>query len=398
MMPHDLPPLPRPEPGRRWINSSTSRRGWSRISRYIKCPRYYAFNLEKSLKDAAKREEVARRIEEGLPALPVSVLDVEDQEKRGTGKGSLGHEMQSHYWARLGACDNPVFVGMNEGTIRIDDPDALYEPEDAAYMMAESVGTLHFLSDMRRTFRSWQTDCHPGIFGSVVAIEVEMTLVLGYLNGQYGLWLQEEPWFEEAGLKGNPVDLTEDTLGWTNVGNTHGIFGTIYPILLNVPGHPEHGQPITLTRRIDLIMRQGNQLKFWDHKHVHPNYMDTATSCRRYAVDGGFAAMVAIGMQAGDFNPEDGMMIHNVARMDAPYSRPTRVETGAVICGARVLNDLPGLVEKHEHNMARDYLTAIQNQTAFDPFKYEARHLEAGACVGHYGKNDECAFMSRCTF
>jgi hypothetical protein len=108
--------------------------------------------------------------------------------------------------------------------------------------------------------------------------------------------------------------------------------------------------------------------------------------------------MVAIGMQAGDFNPEDGMMIHNVARMDAPYSRPTRVETGAVICGARVLNDLPGLVEKHEHNMARDYLTAIQNQTAFDPFKYEARHLEAGACVGHYGKNDECAFMSRCTF
>lgn len=384
MIPHDLPPLPRPEPGRRWINSSTSRRGWSRISRYIKCPRYYAFNLEKSLKDAAARSDAAQREADGLEALPLDPSD----EKRGTGKGSLGHEMQSHYWARLGACDNPVFVGMNEGTIRIDDPDELYEPEDAAFMMAESVGTMHFLNDMRRTFRSWQADCSPAIFGEVVAIEVEMTLVLGYLNGQYGLWLQEEPWFEGAQLSGRMV---------APVGIESCPPDMINPIPLDAVGHPEHGQLITLTRRIDLIMRQGNQLKFWDHKHIHPNYMNTQTSCRRYAVDGGFAAMVAIGVQAGEFNREDGMMIHNIARMEAPYSRPTRVETGAVICGARVLNDLPALVERNEHAMARDYLAAGANKT-FDPFRYEGRHHEASACVGHYGNNDECEHMSRCTF
>lgn len=394
MIPHDLPPLPRPEPGRRWINSSTSRRGWSRLSRYIRCPRLFAFNLQKQMKDAQavqnRQRDVDQATEDGtLHLLPDQVFDPSD-EKRGTGKGSLGHEMQSHYWARLGACDNPVFVGMNEGTIRIDDPDELYEPEDAAFMMAESVGTLHFLNDMRRTFRSWQSDCQTQITGEVVAVEVEMTLVLGYLNGRYGLWLQKEPWFEEARLLGNEVFDPGEMGGSPKQ-------GTICPILLNVPGHPEHGMPITLTRRIDLIMREGNQLKFWDHKHMHPHYMDTTKACRHYAVDGGFAAMVAIGMQAGEFDISSGMMINNIARMESPFNRPTRAEHGAVICGQRILNDLPALVERAEHSLARDYLAASQGKV-FDPFRYEGRHIESGACVGHYGKNDECAHMAQCTF
>lgn len=337
---------------------------------------------------------------EGTAAPPI-VIDPSD-EKRGTGKGSLGHEMQSHYWARLGACDNPVFVGMNEGTIRADDPDELYEPEDAAFMMAESVGTLHFLNDMRRTFRSWQADCQTQIAGEVVAVEVEMTLVLGYLNGRYGLWLQKEPWFEEAGLNGNLVSNIVRRDGIATGGSI------IEPIYLDVTGHPEHGQLITLTRRIDLIMREGNQLRFWDHKHVHPLFMDTAKSCRHYAVDGGFAAMVAIGLQAGEFDIASGMMINNIARMESPFNRPTRAEHGAVVCGPRILNDLPALVERAEHSLARDYLAAggglVNNNggkntnKVFDPFRYEGRHLESGACVGHYGKEDECAHMSQCTF
>ena len=190
-------------------------------------------------------------------------------------KGSLGHLLQAHQHAIWGAEQGGCWVD-NEW---IDDPDCIMLPQDAAFEYCkQNPEALPFVNQMLDVFEDY-IERFP-IPPAVLAVEHEIAGVLGTKphpktgEPNFDLYL-ESVYDEEAHTFSPDLDIT--------------------PVTLDCEGHPDHGKPIRLTRRIDLTTRERRGAILWDHKHtskVDPKRADDA-----YAMDGGFSAFRILGKQ-----------------------------------------------------------------------------------------------------
>jgi len=227
------------------IDAGKSSRGWSRIGNFAKCPQLFAYHY---------------RIDDVDLAPPIEAL----------AKGSIGHVLQAHLHALWGATQR-------EG-VRVDetqhyDPSVFLEPEDAAQAWCDKYGSHDLLPQMRKVFHAYLAK-FPERPGDVIAVESPVTAVLGNLRGEWGLWVAEEKGGEWRSPDGATIEVTP----------------------LNAPDHREHGRPITLTRRLDLVTRdKSGRYYIWDHKHQAS--VNAKSSATAYAIDGGFAAFRIMGKQ-----------------------------------------------------------------------------------------------------
>ena len=153
------------------------------------------------------------------------------------------------------------------------DPGVFMEPEDAAQAWCDKYGHQELLSQMIKVFHAYLAK-FPEPPGDVIAVEAPVTAVLGELRGEWGLWVGEERDGEWRSLDGAYIEVTP----------------------LHMPDHREHGRPITLTRRIDLVTRdKSGRYYIWDHKHQAS--VNAKSSATAYAIDGGFAAFRIMGKQ-----------------------------------------------------------------------------------------------------
>jgi len=250
------------------IDAGRSKRGWSRIGTFSRCPQLFAYE---------------NRL--GLDLIPADALT----------RGSMGHIIQAHQHAIWGAQQGGVWVDEEYHT----DPDVFLLPEEAMYEWCDRNQAGHeHIDRMLETFRRYMAR-HPEPPGRVLAVEYPMTAVLGNKNGQWGLWL----------LSDEERMLTED--------------GTlIEPTPLNVPGHPDHDKPITLSRRLDLVVEdRARRVYIWDHKNQAR--VKTSQSTEAYAIDGGFAAFRLMGQQK--WGDRFGGVALNLIQTTEPWrvARPT---------------------------------------------------------------------------
>jgi hypothetical protein len=235
------------------IDAGKSSRGWSRIGNFAKCPQLFAYQN----RSARMVDELGRSPN---IAPPIEAL----------AKGSIGHTLQAHLHAIWGA-GQPQGVVVDEA--HFTDPSVFMEPEDAAQAWCDKYGSHELLPHMLKVFHAYLAK-FPESPGDVIAVEASVTAVLGTLRGEWGLWVGEEVGGAWRSLDGADIEVTP----------------------LHMPDHREHGRPITLTRRMDLVTRdQSGRYYIWDHKHQAS--VSAESSATAYAIDGGFAAFRIMGKQ-----------------------------------------------------------------------------------------------------
>lgn len=240
-------------PEKMLIDAGKSSRGWSRIGNFAKCPQLFAYlcRSEGLADDNGVSPDIAP---------PAEAL----------AKGSIGHTLQAHLHAIWGAAQ-PQGVIADETLYT--DPGVFMGPEDAAQAWCDKYGHQELLSQMIKVFHAYLAK-FPEPPGDVIAVEAPVTAVLGELRGEWGLWVGEERDGEWRSLDGAYIEVTP----------------------LHMPDHREHGRPITLTRRIDLVTRdKSGRYYIWDHKHQAS--VNAKSSATAYAIDGGFAAFRIMGKQ-----------------------------------------------------------------------------------------------------
>ena len=189
------------------IDAGKSRRGWSRIGTFYKCPQLFAYQNRLNLQ-----------------LIPAAALT----------RGSMGHVMQAHQHAIWGCQQGSVLVD----DYTMDDASLIMEPEEAVYewVRVNGEGEEH-IDRMVETFRRYLAN-YPEPPGRVVAVEYPITGVLGMKNGLWSLWVV------------HPDNADYDPRA-TKIKAIDG--GIIEPTHLNCPGHPEHGTAVEITRRLDLV-------------------------------------------------------------------------------------------------------------------------------------------------
>lgn len=233
------------------IDSSRSRSGWSRIGSAWKCRQLYAW------------QEVA-----GYSLIPADALTA----------GSMGHTAAAHYFARVGCEQGGVIV--DKTFFGPHDHDRLLEPEAAieAWVEKEKRGA-DLVAMVVEAWRRYRAK-NPEPPGRILAVETQVEATLGTAatkrGPEWGLW-----------LTGAAPELLGD--------RTLPSLVEITP--LDCPNHPRHGQPIRLTRRLDLVFRSDwGDVFVYDHKFVSTVNPDSAK--HSYGMDGGFRSQAILASQA----------------------------------------------------------------------------------------------------
>jgi len=230
----------------RLLSSGASPRGWSRIGCYFKCPQLYSY----------------------LHFLRVLDESGNDGYTRGSmGHTGLGHELtrmmewqQAGSPGRLGAFVSPTLLPWRESIM------AWCQEEDRGW---------DFLGRMTTTVQ-WYLSEYPEPSGEILAVEQEFYGVVGWKAGEWGLWAVQ-------GFEGESVQVALDG-------------SPVTPALIDCPGHPEHGAPMTITRRLDCIVWERAGVWVDDHKFLARS--TRSTIYEEYALDGQFAAARALAGQA----------------------------------------------------------------------------------------------------
>ncbi len=318
------------------IDAGKSSRGWSRIGNYAKCPQLFAYLYRLGDKPVE---------EGGCPSLapPIEAL----------AKGSLGHTLQAHMHAIWGAAQ-PQGVVVDE-TLH-HDPSVFLDPEAAAHAWCDKYGSHELLPQMLKVFRAYLTK-YPESPGDVIAVEAPVTAVLGELRGQWGLWVGQERGGEWWSLDETKIEVTP----------------------LNMPDHREHGRPITLTRRIDLVTRdRSGRYYIWDHKHQASVSADSSATA--YAIDGGFAAFRIMGKQL--YGEAFGGLTLNLISS----TQPGKVARAMVPATPHRDAHFAKWLWWAEHQIAQLDLTT-------DPWEWPKAQNEL-SCYGRYGP---CAGLNLCS-
>jgi len=205
--------------------------------------------------------------------------------------GSMGHTILAHYYAQL-ACKQGGFE--YEGAW-VNDPDHFLPPFDAVREWArlrelEGTEATPFIHTTFELFRRYLQK-EPFVSDSVVAVEHQAKLTLGYNHdGDFGLWIDKN--LAEAKLLDCP-GLEEPVPG--------------------VPGL-QHGKPIEVTKRFDLVMRHSadGRTYIWDHKVTGGSV--SRKRSEQYAMDGQFAVNRILGEQL--YDDFGGVVLNLVLRRD----------------------------------------------------------------------------------
>lgn len=258
------------------IDAGKSRRGWSRIGQFTKCPQLFAYT---------------NRLD--VPLIPAAALT----------RGSMGHVIQAHQHAIWGADQGGVLVD----TSYHDDPSVFMEPHDALVAWCDANGGHEFVERMFDVFDNYMLE-YPEPPGRVLAVEWPMDAVIGKKDGEWGLWVIDP---DEADKVDQQV---ESILAYDRT--------PIEVTPLNMPGHADHGKPIYVSRRCDLVVEEpGGRIFIWDHKHQAR--VSQGKSIEGYAIDGGFALFRHMGQQV--YGEEfGGLRLNLIQTMNAhKVARPT---------------------------------------------------------------------------
>ena len=317
------------------IDAGRSRSGWSRIGTFYKCPQLFAYQ---------------NRLD--LQLIPASALT----------RGSMGHVMQAHQHAIWGCQQGGVLVD----DYYLEDETQLLGPEESVeeWVRVNGEGEEH-IPRMKETFRRYLAT-YPEPPGKVVAVEYPITAVLGMKDGLWSLWVVHP---DDAGYhpKATKIKAIDG--------------GIIQPTPLNCVGHPNHGNAIELTRRLDLVTEdRSGRVYVWDHKHqarVEPN-----KSVDGYAIDGGFAAFRIMGRQVWPDN-FGGVALNLIQTTD-----PWRVARPMVPMTPHRDAHFSEMLWRAEHALARLDIDE-KNHWAWPKAQHET------TCVGRYGA---CAGIKLCFY
>lgn len=317
------------------IDAGRSRSGWSRIGTFYKCPQLFAYQ---------------NRLD--LQLIPADALT----------RGSMGHVMQAHQHAIWGCEQGGVLVD----DYHMDDASLLLDPEESVeeWVRVNGEGEEH-IPRMKETFRRYLAT-YPESPGKVVAVEYPITAVLGMKDGLWSLWVvhPDDVSYHPKAAKIKAIDG-----------------GVIHPTPLNCVGHPNHGNAIELTRRLDLVTQdRSGRVYVWDHKHqarVEPN-----KSVDGYAIDGGFAAFRIMGRQVWPDN-FGGVALNLIQTTD-----PWRVARPMVPMTPHRDAHFAEMLWQAEHNLARLDVDK-KDHWAWPKAQHET------TCVGRYGA---CAGIKLCFY
>lgn len=342
------------------INASKSKRGWSYYSNYFRCQRLHAFKHEAQLE---------------FPSNPAQVL------------GSMVHVGLAHFFARTGT-RQPNGLVWNGG--RVKDPDFFFAPIDAICEYARLFDADEWLQCAIDTYTEWLT-CglgdpvkgynfnpshsllHDGVatarqggYDVIEAVEQEYTAYLGEIEFErgrpvFGLWIGQE---------------VDDKLVHTTV---EGVQYVITPTLLDCPGHEDHGTPIYISRRFDLIARSRKTLKVYVDDHKVTGHDTSSSRVLEYRNDGQFSLCRIFGRQL--YGPEfGGARLHLVAKSTGsdPPAKLTQ------------LHDMPDMHLDYSfandlylaaHGIAQGQMNNVDRHGRPDPFQWPAaRNMEV--CKG----------------
>lgn len=217
------------------INTSRSRRGGSRIGKFDECPTRYFKDFVGPA--SARREETSD----------------------GTEKGSIGHTMMAHAMLQRAASKGEP-VQVNEEVVTPDQAADYLSPEDAGAACAADTKTTKHLPVIAAAFKAWQFS-GVGAKSTPTHIEAESFGVWGTWKGMSGVWSVDpvEAHLLERRPGASPPRATRHVLG-----------GTIAIEPMNVPGHPDHGWPVWITRRRDVVWRTtAKAVQTIDYKFLH---------------------------------------------------------------------------------------------------------------------------------
>lgn len=316
------------------IDAGRSRRGWSRIGQYFKCPQLFAYSYRLNL--------------ELIPAMALT-------------KGSMGHTLQAHQHAIWGAEQGGVIVD----TEYYDDPSVFMEPEEALHAWCDKNGGHEFIDDLVAVFRDYMKT-HPEPPGRILAVEAPMDAVLGVKDGQWGCWVIDPK-------HSHRLEQVNETLPAHDG-------GVIEVTPLNYPGHPDHGKPIFLSRRSDLEVARNGKDWIWDHKHqamVQPGRSQDA-----YAMDGGFAFFRLMGQQK--YGRRFGGLMLNLIQTRAPH----KVARVPVPKTPHRDSHLATMLWDAEHALAHDDMTKP------DLWRW-TKSMHETVCKGRYGA---CGGIKMCFY
>jgi len=247
----------------RLINTSMSSRGWSFYSDDAHCPAL-PFAKGRTLTTPYGKH----RPDDENTAEPLV-------------KGTMGHVLQSHYLARIGCEQGGLFVAGEWSTTASD----WLGPHDAldAYIDINPHAAA-YRDQMHDTFAGY-LDRHPEAPGRVRSVETEHYGVIGTKAGKWGYWAIDP--------------LMADYLRKPVAEHPMGLLAADGAVIdcspLNVPGHPEHGYPVWMSRRSDADIEIDRRVIIFDHKHqafVKPSELN-----KNYSLIDGFCAFRHLGSQ-----------------------------------------------------------------------------------------------------
>jgi hypothetical protein len=191
----------------------------------------------------------------------------------------------------------------------------------------------------------------------------------GQMVSSWGLWVVDPEEVPETGA----LDRTRMQLRAVDG-------GTINVTPLGTHGHPDEGQAIVLTRRLDMVTQdRSGRIHIWDHKHQAR--VETNRSLDAYAIDGGFCAFRIMGRQL--YGGAFGGLSLNLIQTQAPWkvARPTVPATPHRDA------HFAHMLWRAEHELARLDLDA-------DLWHWPKAQSET-VCVGRYGA---CSAIKMCFY
>lgn len=317
------------------IDAGPSKRGWSYYSSFFACPRLFAYRSRLKLQLGSAR--------------PLT-------------RGSMLHTMLAHQYARWGARQpGGCWVGIaGDEVVHITDPDQLYEPERALDVWIDrqvDQGREVEEEDAGRVancFRGWLAE-HPEPGCEVLWVEVQTAGVVGYKGegdaAEFGLWVVDGERGALVAPDGQKVE----------------------PTLLD-------GEPVTITRRFDLVHRRAGHSYVCDHKGT--GVFEPGRARDAYAMDGGMASQRILAAQV--FPDFRGLELHIVHTL--PPFRSARVT--------------PAPTKFRDEQFAHQLLMAAQriadlDASGLDPWYWPMTQMETGTCYNRYGA---CGGHGLCSF
>jgi len=367
-----------------YIDAGPSPYGGSRIGCFIKCPQLYSWQYECGI------------------SLGNEALEW----------GSLGHTFAAHAYARMGAEQGGVLIGMAEKQATwpsplayVTDPEMIVSPLDACKRWCSEHDVWR---DFAEVVECWTElfDRFPRPPGRILGVEIPVTMVVGYTERSgLGLYVVEpDRPIEIPLMKANdPNASILKRGGWVDprifegVGWRHVVTGAeVDPCLLEMPGHPEHGRPILSTKRLDAVLerrRDGTMCpEVWDHKNlmrIEPKKAGTA-----YRVDLSFNVYRIFGEQVWGSTAFDraSVVFHAVQKRPGKKGGARQFERLSVPPAPEVIRRLPGRIMDAEHRLALLQLETLRGDRILDDWD-AAINADQSPCSGRYG---ECRAQGIC--